>query len=395
MVPTNFMEAQMKKASPLALILTSLLCTSAFAWELSDVSVLVPMPKTAQETNTLLTLSSAGRYGALTPDAIVDRLPLLVHNRDKNKTYKSDLRALGFRFDPCFTEGVGPQACRRQIRIVWQPITMSKGALVTLDSPVHTFYDFDEASWNELMTDYRGLLDATPPSGGPATLGVNPRLSKQGLGGTFHAAFKKLILKYCGAKNLSRLTLMSLHPGDNEWHFMGFDIQDGKMLPITIAGINTIQQVLKTLKPEGFDLLATVSPEGFSRTASAIYKNSLKAKKTLSEQEIQNFAEDLLTIENPRKSNPGTVDCASCHLAGPGMQWARLNFPKWDWKGMVARSGWSTDRDVTNTTLEFLKPRRLRAFGFFYADPLISQRTVNESAEVVEALEQSFPLRGK
>ncbi len=299
---------------------------------------------------------------------------------------------MGFRFDPCFTEGAGTQTCRRQVRIIWQPIVEQKGIPVTLDAPVHTFYEFDDTKWNSLIGLYAKLIAANPVAKPETSLGVNPRAARQGYGGAFLTGLKKLILDNCGSANLVRLTLMSLHPGDNEWHFMGFNIEAGKILPIAIANVGSTVQILKTAKPIGFDLLATVQPDGNSQTASAVYKDSLTAKAKLTEGEMRNFADELLKIENPLRSNPGTVDCAGCHMAGPGAQWARLNFPQWEWQNLAIRSGWVTKRDVTNTTLKFLKPRRFRACGFFYADPVISQRTINESAVVADSLDQSHPL---
>lgn len=195
------------------------------------------------------------------------------------------------------------------------------------------------------------------------SLGVNPRVKMQGFDGNFYKSLKKLILENCGAQNLSRITLMSVHPGDNEWNFLGFDIANGQMLPISIARINKNVQVVKTKMPKGFDLLATVSPFGFSKSAAALYQNSLEAKPNTSDADFKAFAEDILHIENPRVSGTANVDCASCHLAGPGAQWARLNFPKWNWNEMASLSGWRSNRDLTNTTLDTLRPRRMRIFG--------------------------------
>lgn len=379
----------------LLLPLFTVLSLPALAWELSDVSVLLPMPKNQSETAKLLLIGDAGPGGALIPDSISQALPKLVYNISNADNYRTYLRAVGFRFDPCFSEGPGPAVCRRQIRIVWQPVKMSSTrGLVTLDASLHTFYDFDEAGWEALINQYRDLIAANPQAS-PGPLNVNPRIKAQGFDGAFYKGFKKMILANCGARNLTRVTVMSVHPGDNEWHFSGFDIDRGVMRPIQIALIGTVIQTIKTGVPAGFDLKASVRPEGFSRLSSAVYANSLEAKNKYSERELQDFASDVLHIENPLRSNPGTIDCASCHLAGPGAQWLRLNFSQWNWSEMAARAGWQSGRDLTNVTIPFLKPRRLRGFGFFYADPLIAQRTINESAVVADMLEKTYPLKTK
>ena len=368
-----------------ALLLPLLMLTAftAQAWELSDVSVLVPMPKNETEKATLLTPQG------LIPSAVVSALPQLHYNNRNADLFQNSLRVLGIRFDACFTEGEGPQPCRRQIRLVWQPIKTSRGKLVTLDAPVHTFHEFDQAGWDAVVAEYKALLNANPVRQGTALV-VNPRIKAQGLNGAFHKGLKKLVTKHCVQGNFTRLTLMSLHPGDNEWNFMGWDIVNGQMRPIVIAQIDRPTQNAKTKPPvpiTSFDLLATVKPEGFSRVASAVFVDSPKAKRDLSPREVEAFAKEILHIDNPRRSNPGTVDCASCHLAGPGAQWLKLNFPQ-----LVANTGFLSKRDLTNSTINSLKPRRMRAFGYFYDEPLISQRTINESAEVADSLDKSNTL---
>ena len=363
---------------------------SATAWELSDVSVLMPLPKVLSDASALLKTGDSGALGALVPAEIVSQLPKLVFNRERATTYNEELRALSIRFDPCFTEGADPQPCRKQVRIAWQPMVAKGVQVLTIDAALHTFYEFDDAGFAKLMREYQALLTANPHP--PlSVLDVNPRLRTQGLKGPFAKGFKALLLAHCGAQNLVRATVMTLEEGNNDWKFMGWNIRGTVLTPISIAVVQAPLQELKTVLPVGFDLKAQVQPQGYSPVASQIYKDSLLARKSLSEREFSDFASAVLTIENPNRSNPGTVDCAACHMSGPGAQWLRLNFPAWNWASLVAQSGFSTKRDVRNVTLPSLKPRRFRAFGYFVSDPLISQRTINESALVADKLDQMFP----
>lgn len=92
-----------------------------------------------------------------------------------------------------------------------------------------------------------------------------------------------------------------------------------------------------------------------------------------------------LRIEHPAKSNPRTMDCGSCHTASRSLRNARKERP--------FELGSFEDRYVANPRFDLSRvdgagddPRALRAFGYFGAKSALSQRTINESAEIAEAL---------
>ena len=384
-----FTRARVLAILPIFSILSG---TYASALELSDVSVLLPLPATTKQISKMLSPSESGAKGKLLPAAMIQRLPQLADKFEKQLTYASLLRAVGVRFDPCFFEGTGTVVCRRQIRIIWQPVTNEKAGITTTDAALHTFYEFTQPEWDSVIAQYQTLLAANPiakPTVNSAALGVNPRIKAQTLDGAFWTGLHALILKNCGEANFVRATAMTLTIDENEWKFLGFNSVNGQITPIQIAAINSPIQDVKTKKPVGFDLLATIAPTAFSPKAVAILQDSVKTKKSMSADDAQAFAEDILNIENPRKHNPGTIDCASCHMTEPAAQWTKLNYPAFDWKKLVFRSGWDSTHDLSNTTISNLQPRRFRAFGYFGPKPLISQRTINESAAVVDALEKA------
>jgi hypothetical protein len=90
-----------------------------------------------------------------------------------------------------------------------------------------------------------------------------------------------------------------------------------------------------------------------------------------------------LDIENPRRQNPDTVDCASCHAAGPLRDRAEN-------KGIapmgLVRFTSSWPLGLINQHELKGDPRRVRAFGYFGDRPAFSQRTVNETAAVADAV---------
>jgi hypothetical protein len=372
------------------------LSSIALSWELSDVSVLLPLPKDVSARAKLISTQDAGAMGPMVDSQVLSQLPQLVASLDRDEVYTSFLRVVAIRFDPCFTEGVGPVSCRRQVRIVWQPLIEQNGAITSVDASLHTFYEFSQADWDQLIVQYRDILLANPIPAKTA-LQVNPRIKAQGFDGAFYKALRKLVLTNCGSKNLVRATVMTREASVNEWQFMGFENVGGRLLPIKIAGIGTEVQRVKTIAPRGspeiFELRATVTPNVFSASEAMIYADSSKALQTQTEAELVKFAEVQLQIENPGRGNPGTIDCASCHLGSPAGKFARTTFPNWDWKSLLTQSGWSSNRDISNPTASFLKPRRMRALGYFFSDPLFSQRTINESAVVADSLELTVPVK--
>ncbi len=380
-------------------IITLLVCFFAIqanAWELYDVSVLLPLPKTSALKSQLMSTKSSGAKGPLVHAELIAQLPRLVASLEKAAVYDNDLRVVGVRFDPCFDEGTGPVRCRRQIRMSWQPIVKVSGNFTSIDATLHTFYEFDERSWDLVIEKYRSLLKSNPVRVMSSALQINPRVLATGLEGAYYQTFRKFLLENCGRENLVRATVMTRETSVNEWRFLGYEVSGNTFTPIKIANIGTTVQKVTTIAPRGnpevYELRATVNPNVFTPAETQIYSDSSLALRNLPEAAFKNFAEAQLIFENPGRSNPGTVDCATCHIGSPATQFARLNFSTWDWKSLVVQSGWSTTRNTKNLSLPFLKPRRMRAFGFFNSDPLFSQRTINESAVAADALDQTFPF---
>jgi len=104
--------------------------------------------------------------------------------------------------------------------------------------------------------------------------------------------------------------------------------------------------------------------------------------RSLTGNQIQPAIDEAYSVENPRRENPTTADCVSCHIADR------------------ARRRADNLRDVTHTsTQEYANPsfplnvppgalglNSQRALGYFDRLLSVNQRVVNESAEVADAL---------
>ena len=108
-----------------------------------------------------------------------------------------------------------------------------------------------------------------------------------------------------------------------------------------------------------------------------------ESAETASQAERAAGYEALLQLENPTLQNADTVDCASCHVATRIRTWFDDHYaPDSDAPGRYEHMAEAIRADSLATTTN----DNLRAFGYFEADAAISQRTANETIEVVRAL---------
>ena len=88
----------------------------------------------------------------------------------------------------------------------------------------------------------------------------------------------------------------------------------------------------------------------------------------------------------PKLHNPGTVDCVSCHVAQPAKIWAMRQYP-WLQLDNVSRDIiYNSKLNIRNMSPMQMHTNIVRAFGYFMNQPFVAQRTINESAEVVNYL---------
>lgn len=365
----------------------------AHAWEMPEASLLLPFPSAAEQ-NELLSVSSQGEAGLLLPPFVIERLPILVASLNKTKTYNELLKVVALRIDPCFKEGDGWfTSCRRQIRLVWQPLVEREGKLLARDAAVHSFYDLSATHWNAFLADYQRLRGAFPQVAG-APLGVHPTMAAQGLGGEFWRQLKEILLKYCGERSLTRATAMTLDFNENQWVFIGVDVKAGETTPIKVPRTPNLGQSISMTIGDGSEFRATVFPFAMSRPALWLLDNSEVAKKKLSTAELAEASREFFRLENPKLHDTGNTDCASCHLASPALVWGERNLE--GWADLWRESAFKSQENLENPTKGTIRTNHLRAFGYFNRSPILSQRVINETAVAVERLkETSSPAAGR
>lgn len=352
----------------------------SFSASLNDYSILLPLPPVS-DFSKLIAPDNLGKMGVLIPLTTFDALPKLVIQTDNRSIYKSNLRLIAVRLDPCFNEAV-VKSCQRQIRMVWQPVIFNNDKTITLDAAVHTFYQFDELSWNLVLQDWKNLASGQVSD----PLQIHPVIKNETLNGPFYSQLQTLLLKYCGEKNLVRITAMAVRGSEQVWVFEGFDMVTQGALriakPISIPRVDSVSQLAVfniSMENNFFGGLNPVPRQDLN--FFKLISNSKKAKQLLPEEDMKSIMSKVLDYENPAMHNTVSLDCVSCHLAQSARRWGEQNFSSWNWD-VTFKDHYASPWFRPVKIAESFRSNQFRAFGYFTNQAVISQRVVNETIAV-------------
>lgn len=353
------------------------------AFSLQDLSMLLPLPL-VREKDELLAPYELTSDGRLLSEKTFQRMIDLVPEHNNEYIWKNQLRVVAIRLDPCFVESKGPLPCRRQVRLVWQPVLAMNGEVTTRDAAIHSFYEFTENEFLRLKQQWELL--ATVETGQP--LQVHSVLKAQGYRGPFWKQLRKVILENCTQKNLIRMTTMNVMADEQLWIFSGFDIVNGEPVAMQIPRVGGPTQAI-TQTAFQFKSYAggmTPSPEE-DPEFSLLVEDSHWFKKKMTEKQVFETMGKVYDFENPEKHNTATLDCASCHLANMARQWGEHHYPQLDWQNAFKSREFQSPYNLKNTTRSEIRPNQFRVFGYFGSEPVISQRVINETGAAAAHME--------
>ena len=315
---------------------------------------------------------------------------------------KAGVKVVAVRIDPC-SQGHPGKECTKELRLVLQPIgapgeiygtslkdpATGRAVRITAmnyfgyDQVMHYIYELTDDDFARLTDDLKRLKALAKQETACLPLSVHPVMAKQGLGGEYATALKALVQAYAGEANLDRVAITA------ERGFSLFDIVD----------FNWFMSMLNKEEGFGFTNQSTpgflgnlgLTPEAHRANSVTISKTSLgtlvfmDAATSLNQTSVNTALKETLMVDNPKLSNPETIDCVSCHLA-ERLRDRALKDPR----VMVNPSIW-TDL-YTNPAFD-LTPTSdgngigsLRMFGYMNEDVHITQRVVNDSAESAQKL---------
>ncbi|MEZ4389748.1 MAG: hypothetical protein R3A48_01530 [Polyangiales bacterium] len=348
---------------------------------LNDVSVLFPLPSGADAEGYLHPLDEGPR-GVLLPPAVFDAIPTFPVIPAQGLVYDR-MRVIAVRFDGC---GRSPDACRPEVRMVMQPVN-ADGTL--RDSALHLFYELTPEAMTEVVAELRRLrADHRATTGAP--LDVHPTLVAEGVTGAYGTALRALLLRQAGEQNLIRVTFFLRAPPVQEvWFFGGLERVDGDFVAMNIVGVGRgNQRVIRAPVDGGYDF--NLTPVGDAPEDGRALLTSAAATSA-SDAQRRAAMGSYLRVENPRRYVPDQLPCAGCHLAAfiTAETTRRFGLDP----GAFSADRFTSERDLTRRGGAADEPSSLRAFGWFGRTPMIAQRTVNESAAVLEHLEANYPSR--
>lgn len=352
--------------------------------QMNDLSVLLPLATTAADFAALPSASSPGPRGAILPEALYDYSISLEFGYDT-------LRAVAFRFDPCFANlgpVVDPASCDNQLRVVFEPLTFADGVTTAADAAVHVAYSITRA---QLVTAVNAIAAAreltTSADLGP--LAVHPIVSAQGLTGALARQLIAILAQYADATKIERITFLFVPDSVGiggmgptvVWDVHGYTLALGVETPLpiptlsgqTAAILNASVLPLETLAP------ATDSPDNIAVIESA--DQAMSARPA----ERQNAYDAALRIEDPTKHSANTIDCASCHMTEPARR--LVAEPLFSLSSANDPNAFEADPSipaadlVTATDLvDSDNILDIHAFSYRGSSPMINQRVVNETA---------------
>jgi hypothetical protein len=330
---------------------------------MNDVSILFPLPASADELGLLLAPSASGSRGVLFPSDLYASEPIpFARGGPTPTTYVpyGDLRVVAMRIDPCFASlapdphGVG---CTAQLRLVFQRVTELNDAAFADDSAMHLFYDLARDEFLALARALVALRIANDQGDELGPLAPHPIMVRQGLGGVMSQGVQSLILQYAGEQNLVRMAQADLvvDPDLGGWDMSVFDLGNtpDAAIPRAIPSIADVDG--GSIFVEG--VLAPLFPSPSSTFGYSVRFSSITTSADnisplgngdaggLAVPDRQAALDALARVENPRDNSADTIDCLGCHMAAP----------------------------------------------YLGARPQISQRVVNETAAVVEYLNALTP----
>lgn len=442
----------MKLSTGISIVLTILVaCAEAAGADVPkldscDVTWLWPVPQTEQDLEGILAIGDlkTPEGGAVWSDeqfedvlktadgdfAVVQnhrvRLPAEVRK-------KSVWRIVAFRADPCAPGG--HEAIRKdfgekpQLRLILQPVTVNQGAVTVHDIAVHAVFTFvikgegqaetpDRKRFQDIVHDLDALKAFSSDAGITTSgrpLGVHPGLAGKLPG--LREKVRAFLEKHLNSNDLSAMAIMALD-GAEPWIFTAM----GRVPPAAprFAPISFLPAQMLSFRSAGGSVLPPPKVNNLNPIRSKLVMPSeAKDRRGVAtaalfpgaKDQLNNFAEvgkdaqgkavldgevrnrDIPdVVADPTRSHFFNTDCLSCHTETRrrlrlGLEAGTFAYrhggrppeidpsclPKDDWN--VRNLGW-------------FPPHRFIGGG--PTVPTITQRTANETAEVVEFIERNY-----
>lgn len=355
---------------------------SAGKFDLNDVSFLYPLPASARDFDDLISMRSAGLGGDLVPQVAFDDF----FNTTSSENVEAS-RLVAARVDHCFP-GDNGEGCIKQLRLVFQPVLedADTGVVTTADTNVHTFYTFDDETFERLLHEFKNLKSLAGTATACKPLTVHPVMQQEGLKGAYAQKLKEIITRFAGEENFDHSAQSFILDPTTATTTRIFKQQDAAGNGIPIAGPNSRGGHVSAAVAQNNVLVAM--PMGPFQTRTELLwrlQNNTLFNGRPSQEEIENAVDETFILDNPLLSNAKTTDCFSCHLAGrvrPGI----VNNTSISLPDFVFANEYKNPAFDLTPTFNGLNIEQEKMFSYTMHIPSVNPRVIHESAEVAEAL---------
>ena len=352
---------------------------------MNDVTILAPLPQPGAGPILLTGTDLAEDGTPFVPRSLFDRL---VNDATTGQplptldTAYALLQLVAVRFDLC--DRHLPGACSDSedalLRLVFQPISAQGSAA---DIGFHAFYAIHNDEIGAAIQALRLLAaQATPVDG---VLRVSAALG--GANREIYAAkVRGLVKHYGGEARLVRLTMnaRNLNAAAIVWLLRGIEKKGDVFADIPIVGSTEIFETVTMTGSPGFDVRPSAdTPVGLAGAISQTKFDSADGPGK------RDYLAALAAVDNPLTNTAETVPCVGCHVATVIMD-GRASGSAIDPLTLPGRYTSRFDLSIIGG-MSATTSNAIRALGYVGTQPMISQRVVNETAQVLTEIQQRFP----
>jgi hypothetical protein len=352
--------------------------------EMNDVTIMAPLPASLNTPVLLRADDLADDGTALVPPALIDRLLSAGSFGESIATLApvyEDLHLVAVRFDLCDRSlaGACPDTEDARMRLVFQPLLDPPSAQ---DVGFHAFYTIRNEEIADAVAVLQKLAMTAPPQTG--ALRVSPALSAADPE-PYAAQVRAFVRRYGGEARLLRLTTnaQNLNSAAVAWNLRGLEKKGSTFAEMTIAGTTDSSERVTLSGTASYDTVPIAdTPSGLPVALSeALFDRADAPSKSAS-------LAVLAAVDNPLSMTTQTVACVGCHVSTVVMS-ARASAAL---DPLTLPGRYTSKYDLSTAGGKSAEtPRTLRALGYFGKLPMISQRVVNETAQVLTEIEQRFP----
>jgi hypothetical protein len=277
-------------------------------------------------------------------------------------------------------------ACKNQLRLVLQSVHYKGGQASAVDGAVHAFYTLTRA---ELLALTQSVIALRRTQSGDRNLGPlapHPTVVTQGLLGAEGVGLRALILKYAGQSNLTRFTHFAPQGLATSWTFTGFDVVQGRATAMAVPELSSASTSVLFFAGFSSDLSGSFRPTTKNADNMQLLGN-LQTAQGATPKARQAAFDAALRIENPDRHSPNTIDCASCHVAGPGrvMTGSALGLSeRGNINGFTRNKNAVAASEMKQTTPVNASSRlNFHMLSYRSDQPMIAMRVINETASAL------------